>query len=199
MSIDYREGTVNGPGGSTAAPSAVLYGLVASLALLNGLLAAGALIDDRQNGLLRRLRTVRMPTGTYLLGTALFIVIVAAATLGATLPAAGLPWVALLAAYLVAVAGLGLLLGAVLQSRFQLQVVAPLLSLFTGLIGGGSSLLVGLSGRFAALALLTPQGWLLKGLQAAAVGSMAWPAAAVLMAMGAVGTGLALGAIHKGS
>ena len=192
MRIDYREMQAGRPVSDQTSPAVplTLHGLIASLVLFNTLLTAGSLIDERRSGVLLRLRTTHIGPGRYLAGTALAAALTGAATLVAALAVVGhTPGpveTALLAVYLAASTGASLAAGALLRTRFELQVTAPLLTLFTGLLGGGGTVLAGLSHRFTTLALFTPQGWLLEGLRAHAAGGSPWLACAVLTLWGLI-------------
>lgn len=190
MQIEYREMQAGQPLSSLEPPSIplTLYGLLASLVLFNALLTAGSLIDERRSGVLLRLRTTHIGPGRYLAGSALATALIGTLTLTAALVgldhSPALVEAALLAAYLVASTGAALAAGALLRTRFELQMTAPLLTLFTGLVGGGGAVLATLSRRFATLALLTPQGWLLEGLRSQSAGGSPWLSAAVLASVG---------------
>jgi len=205
MRMDYREPRLGGVV-DPSVPSApavsdpALFGLAASLAMFNALLAARWIVDDRKRGILDRLRAVRAGVGDYMLGHMAAVFIVGAATFGVTVlaaaarlhiqPAVSGAAAGLLAAYLLAVSGLSLLLGTALRSDFQLQVAIPFLTLFTAVLGSGLVNLAQVSRAFRAVSLVTPQGWLMDGLHAALLGgggpAAAAPQLAVLLGSAAV-------------
>lgn len=187
MTMTYREWSGSAdlsPVAEDALPwkaQEVPFSLLASLVLFNTLLGAGGLVRDRAQGMLPRVRTTRAGLVRYQAGSGLAVALLGAATIA--LSAFGLWWVtgqppalglsagAVLVAYLVAVSGLSLLAGLVFRTDQQLQAAVPLVTLATGILGSGAGVLGDISARFEQMAWFTPQGWMLSGLRASALGA----------------------------
>jgi ABC-type multidrug transport system permease subunit len=74
--------------------------------------------------------------------------------------------VLVLAAYILAVTGLGMFFSSIFNTQAQLQSGAPMLALFTSILGGCFWSFMQPPGLASSLAFITPQGWALTSLQA---------------------------------
>lgn len=178
MTIDYRElkaGVVTKPEHpELPVSSAASAGLVTVFIMFYVLFGSGWLIEERMNGTIKRLGA-----GTGALAASFWggvLALFAAGMLQILLFSAvqkiffgvalfsGLLSYLVLISYLFAVIAASMFLSSVLKTQAQLQAGAPVLALFTGFVGGCFWNFASMPEKVAKLALVTPQGWALRGI-----------------------------------
>ncbi len=178
MTIEYKElkaGLVQKPEHAVLpASSASSAGLVTAFILFYMLFGSSWLIEERTNGTIKRLGAgtgalaASFGGGVIALFLAGMLQIALFSVLQKLLFDVSLfsgPWsYAILAAYLLAVIGVSMFLSSVLKTQAQLQAGAPVLALVTGFAGGCFWNFVPMPDRLSEIALLTPQGWALQGI-----------------------------------
>jgi ABC-2 type transport system permease protein len=151
-------------------------GMLLVFLLLFVVLHSRWLIEERENGTLKRIMSVPGLLWKFYLGNiaALFILSLLLVVLcegmslvlfKAHLLIHPLQYV-VLGAYGLAVIGLGMFFSAVFTTGQQMQAGAPLVALLTGFISGCFWPFLPLEGLVRVLALCTPQGWALAGMKA---------------------------------
>lgn len=178
MTIEYRE--LQGTEAELAeratmpAATATSTGIITVFIMFYILFGSGWLVEERVNGTLKRLMAGPGALGLSYAGNILALLV--SGLLQVMLFAAvdrllfgvellpGLPAYGVFIAYLLSVISLSLFLSSVFRTPAQLQATAPLTALLTGFAGGCFWNFVEMPERLQALALLTPQGWALKGI-----------------------------------
>lgn len=149
-------------------------GLLVLFMMFSVLYGSSWLSEERRNGTLARVTASGVSLGKVVFGNAaaLFVGGVVS-TLIYRLSAAllfGFPVfrnpaeALLLAAYLLAAVGLGMILAAIFPQGSALQSAAPVIALLTGFVGGCLWNRLGPGGQMQTLSLITPQGWALLGM-----------------------------------
>lgn len=136
---------------------------------------AGGIIEEREQGTLRRLLITPSSRTVLILGKIVGIVATAVAqvlvltTVGALV--FGVPWFAhpgavalVLFAYILAVTGLAVLVSTVVRSRDQFSGLSPIFSTGFAMLGGSFWSLDIVSPAMRTIGLLTPTGWAMTGL-----------------------------------
>jgi len=184
MTIDYREMQGNGTTavGSVSMPEAAATsaGLIIAFMMFFILYSSGWLIEERINGTLKRLASSHGALGYSFAGN------VAALMLAGALQAAlfvlvnrilfkvnlftGITPYIIFGAYLLAIISVSMLLSSLLRTPAQLQAGAPIAALLTGFAGGCFWNFADASKQVKQLALMTPQGWALEGVNRALAG-----------------------------
>lgn len=155
------------------AATATSAGIIIVFVMFYILFSSGWLIEERINGTLKRLISGPGALGVSFAGSimALFISGIVQIALfsavdkiafGVDLFPGGLSYL-VFAAYLLAVISISMFLSSILRTPAQLQTGAPVLALLTGFVGGCFWNFVEMPERLQQLAMLTPQGWALKG------------------------------------
>jgi ABC-2 type transport system permease protein len=178
MTIDYKElrsGVVT-KSEQQALPvsSASSAGLVTAFIMFYMLFGSNWLIEERMNGTIKRFGAGTGALAVSFWGGALALFAAGALQIllfsvvqkvffGVALFSGPFSYLVLVA-YLFAVTSTSMFLSSVLKTQAQLQAGAPVLALFTGFIGGCFWNFVAMPGKLAKLALLTPQGWALNGI-----------------------------------
>lgn len=159
---------------SMPAATATSAGIIVVFIMFYILFSSGWLIEERINGTLKRLLSGPGALGTFFSANILALMVSGIVQLavfsiidrlafGVDLFPGVLSY-AVFAAYLLAVISISLFLSSVLRTPAQLQAGAPALALLTGFAGGCFWNFVDMPERLEQLALLTPQGWALKGI-----------------------------------
>ncbi|MCX7749357.1 MAG: ABC transporter permease [Clostridia bacterium] len=178
MTVDYMEMQGDKPVEvhrvTLPAATASSMGILAVFILIFVLFNCGWLIEEKRNGTLKRLVSGYGALGYSFLGNILALLIAGAAQIILFALVSGIFFkidlfpdkrsYILLMVYLLAAISIGLFLSAVLKTTTQMQAFAPVFALLTGFIGGCFWNFIDVSERLKQLALLTPQGWVLKGL-----------------------------------
>jgi ABC-2 type transport system permease protein len=166
---------------------------------------AGAILEEREQGTLRRLLIAPVGKGTLLSGKIVGIVITAVAqTLILTTAAAlifGVPWgeqwlanATILLTYILAVTGLAVLVSTIVRSRDQFSGAAPIFSTGLAMLGGCYWSLDIVSPAMQTIAKLTPTGWAMIGLTDVLARNhgmdAVWLPAGILLAFAAITLGL---------
>ncbi len=162
----------------------VTTGITVMLLMAIGLFYSGWIVEERNNGTLQRMQAIQglaNPLLAHLLAT----ILTGLAQLGLLVAltkifyhnqflSAGYQYL-LLAAYLFNIAALGLLFSVLCKTTAQLQSSIPLLTLSSSFLGGCFWSYLDPPKTLQLLALFTPQGWVLKGLEAAKRGEVTLP------------------------
>lgn len=166
---------------------------------------AGAILEEREQGTLRRLLITPTRKGTLLSGKITGIVLTAVVqtliltTVGATV--FGVPWgeqwlanAVILFSYILAVTGLAVLISTVVRSRDQFSGAAPIFSTGLAMLGGCFWPLDIVGPTMQTIAKLTPTGWAMIGLTDVLARNhgleTAWTSVTVLLLFAAVTLGL---------
>ncbi|AMA71554.1 MULTISPECIES: ABC transporter permease [Aneurinibacillus] len=181
MTINYKEmeaGGVQSVTRLTRVSVAALTGIGALLVFMMMFVALHSrwLIEERENGTLKRMMSVPGMFRTFYLGN-IAMLFTLSVFLAALCEAVARFWFdasllyhplqsIILGAYILAVIGLSMLFATLLPTPQQLQTTAPLLALLTGFVGGCFWPFLPLNGWIKTLSLLTPQGWALDGMKA---------------------------------
>lgn len=178
MTIEYTESDSGGAykleGISLPASTATSAGLVIVFIMLYVLFSSGWLIEERRNGTLKRIASgpgavILSFAGSVLSltisGMLLIILfsIINKVIFGIDLFPGMLSYVVFFA-YLLSVISISMLLSSLLKTPAQLQSAAPIFALLTGFAGGCFWNFVEMPKHLDRLAMLTPQGWALKGI-----------------------------------
>ena len=179
MTVDYRElkaGVVVTKPERPALPvsSAASAGLVTAFIMFYMLFGCSWLIEERMNGTIKRLGAGTGALAASFWGgiLALFaagmlqIILFSAVQkilFGVALLSGAFSYLVLIS-YLFAVIAVSMFLSSVLKTQAQLQAGAPVLALLTGFIGGCFWNFTAMPEKVAKLALITPQGWALRGI-----------------------------------
>ncbi len=168
---------------------------------------ASGILEEREQGTLRRLLITPSHKSQLIVGKILGIVITAvlqaAILVGIGSAFFKVPWgsdpiavVSLLLSYILAVTGLAILLSAVVRSRSQLSGLMPLLSVGLSMLGGSFWPLQIVSPFMQTVARCTPTGWAMIGLTDVVARNQGMAAAAVptLVLLGFAAASLMLGA-----
>jgi ABC-2 type transport system permease protein len=166
---------------------------------------AGAILEEREQGTLRRLLVAPVNKPTLLSGKIVGIVITAAIqTLILTSAGAlifdvpwGEQWLAnatILLAYILAVTGLAVFISTIVRSRDQFSGAAPIFSTGLAMLGGCYWSLDIVSPAMQTIAKMTPTGWAMIGLTDVLARNhgmeAVWLPAGILLAFAAVTLGL---------
>jgi len=180
MTMEYRElkGNVVTEEEQKRLPvaQAASTGLIVAFIMFYMLFGSGWLLEERMNGTIMRLQSAKGALGISfgasilsLLAAGALQVFMFSAVLriffGITI-FSGVNTVLVLLAYLLSVIGISLFLSSVLGTMAQLQAAAPVIALFTGFVGGCFWNFIEVPEEMRRLALLTPQGWALSGINA---------------------------------
>lgn len=178
MTVDYREiqGNVETEVKRVALPAstATSAGIILVFIMFFILFSSSWIIEERTNGTLKRLIAgpgalrhsftgniaALMTAG--MLQIALFSLINRLA-FGVNLFTGALSYI-LFGAYLLSVISISMLLSSLLKTPAQLQAGAPVFALLTGFAGGCFWNFVDSSKQIRQLAVMTPQGWTLEGI-----------------------------------
>lgn len=178
MTIDYRElraGVVTKQEHSgLPVSSAASAGLVTAFIMFYMLFGSSWLIEERMNGTIKRLGAGTGALAASFWGgvLALFaagmlqIILFSAVQkifFGVALFSGPFSYL-ILVSYVFAVIAASMFLSSVLKTQAQLQAGAPVLALFAGFVGGCFWNFVAMPEKIAKLALITPQGWALRGI-----------------------------------
>lgn len=136
---------------------------------------AAGILEEREQGTLRRLLVAPVSKTAIISGKILGIVITAllqsAILVGVGVALFGVPWgsdpvavFVLLLSYILAVTGLAVLLSAFIRSRGQYAGLSPLLTVGLAMVGGCFWPIEIVSPAMRTVALLTPTGWAMRGL-----------------------------------
>ncbi|MCX7772441.1 MAG: ABC transporter permease [Clostridia bacterium] len=203
MEVTYEEVEVtSGKADNITIPSftAASLGLLVLFIMLALLFGSGWLCEEKANGTLQRILTIRSAVLPLFFGNtaALFLMGVFQAAVflavqgiffGISLLGGCYAYM-ILALYILAAASLSMLLAALFETPHQLQAAAPVFALITGLMGGCLWNLIGVPQSLLRIALLTPQGWALKALTdlyaAPSDWNLALPSAFVLLGLSAI-------------
>lgn len=177
LPVEYHEtgdnGTLKVKSVSMPAATATSAGIITVFIMFYILFGSGWLIEERLNGTLKRLQSAPGAIGLSYLGNVLALfaagiiqVIFFSAIdrfLGVRLLPGPLAY-AVISSYLLSVISISLLLSALLKSPAQLQAGAPAAALLSGFAGGCFWNFIDMPANLKTLALFTPQGWALKGI-----------------------------------
>ena len=168
---------------------------------------AAGILEEREQGTLRRLLIAPISKAT-IIGGKIFGIVITALMQSAILVLVGVllfrvPWgtdplatLALLVSYILAVTGLAVLLSAFVRSRDQYSGLSPLLTVGLSMIGGCFWQLEIVSPVMQFLAKLTPTGWAMLGLTDVVARNQGFEAALVpiLVLLGFAAVTLGIGA-----
>jgi len=168
---------------------------------------AAGILEEREQGTLRRLLIAPVSKAT-IIGGKIFGIVITALMQSAILVLVGVllfrvPWgtdplatLALLVSYILAVTGLAVLLSAFVRSRDQYSGMSPLLTVGLSMIGGCFWQLEIVSPVMQFLAKLTPTGWAMLGLTDVVARNQGFEAALVpiLVLLGFAAVTLGIGA-----
>lgn len=179
MTIAYEE--VKGSqvsAGDVTIPSyaAASCGVLVLFVMLTLLFGSGWICEERSNGTLSRIFS--SPGGLLpvfagntlalfvfgLFQTVLFVVI-QRVLFGIVMLEGFLSWL-VMAAYILCAASVSMLLASALRTAAQLQAVAPVFSIITGLMGGCLWNIAGIPDDLKPVSRITPQGWALTAITA---------------------------------
>jgi ABC-type multidrug transport system permease subunit len=156
---------------SIATAAAASTGMIVFFIMFYILFSSGWLVEERQNGTLKRLTTGPGAIGVSFTGSiiALFILGLFQLVLFYSVYrlAFGLELFAnkgaylVLGAYLLVVISISMLLASVLKTPAQLQAGAPVFALLTGFAGGCFWNIIEVPDKIKKISMLTPQGWTL--------------------------------------
>ncbi len=177
MKIDYKEiGKRETSGGRDLIPlGSVAVGLIPVFSMFYIMSGSEWLLEERRNGTLKRL--ISCPAGMSIAyaGSAaallaagmlqVLLYIALMAIFSGALPFASFGSFALIAVYLTAVVALCMFLASIFPTANRLQSFTPFFVLATGFLGGCFWNYGDMPLPLKKLALLTPQGWLLEGIQ----------------------------------
>jgi ABC-2 type transport system permease protein len=168
---------------------------------------ASGILEEREQGTLRRLLITPNRKSQLIVGKILGIVITAvlqaAILVGIGAVFFGVPWgsdplavTLLLLSYILAVTGLAILVSSVVRSRDQLSGLMPLLAVGLSMLGGSFWPLQIVSPFMQTIAKLTPTGWAMIGLTDVVARNQGMEAAVVptLVLLGFAAVSLFLGA-----
>ena len=178
MTVDYKEmegdSVIEVKRASLPAATATSAGIIVVFMMFYVLFSSGWLIEERRNGTLKRL-----VSGPDALGYS-FAASVCALAVSGIFQAAVFSLIDKLAfgvdlfpgawsyvvfgAYLLSVISISLFLSSVLKTPAQLQAGAPVFALLTGFAGGCFWNFVEVAKELRLIAMLTPQGWALEGI-----------------------------------
>ncbi len=137
--------------------------------------SAGGILEEREQGTLRRLLVAPVSRGTIMGGKIVGIVLAASAQalilVGVGALAFGVPWgrdplgvLLVLGAYVLAGTGLAVMVSALVRSRDQLSGASPLISTGLAMLGGCLWPIEVVSPLMQTVAKFTPTGWAVMGL-----------------------------------
>ena len=137
--------------------------------------SAGGILEEREQGTLRRLLVAPVTRGTIMAGKIVGIVLAAAAQalilVGVGALAFGVPWgrdplpvAIVLGAYVLAGTGLAVMVSALVRTRDQLGGLSPLISTGLAMLGGCLWPIEVVAPVMQTVAKLTPTGWAVIGL-----------------------------------
>jgi hypothetical protein len=159
---------------SLPAAAATSTGLIIVFIMFYLLFSSSWLVEERLNGTLKRLAAGPGALAQSFLGSVLALLaagmlqVLLFSSINRILFGVNLfpgAWsYPLIFSYILAVASISLFLSAVLKTPAQLQAGGPMLALLTGFVGGCFWNFVGMPSQLERLALLTPQGWALRGI-----------------------------------
>lgn len=180
MTVEYKE--LNADSVTAEAHSAVpgsgasSAGLITAFIMFYMLFGSGWLVEERVNGMVKRLGAGRGAVAASFRGSILSMAsagllqiflfyIIQKVFFGIALFTGAMDFLVLLS-YLFAVIAISLFLSTILKTPAQLQAGAPILALLTGFAGGCFWNFIDMPQSIDRISLLTPQGWALRGINA---------------------------------
>lgn len=177
MTISYEEVKAAPNGSETIIiPSftAASLGLLVFFIMLGLLFGSGWLCEEKANGTFQRVYSVKgaiIPlfmgnlSALCIMGLLQTFVFVAVQKIlfDVVIFKSVYSWIVIFA-FILSAASVSMLLASFFETQNQLQAVAPVFALITGLMGGCLWNLLGVPKSLLTMALLTPQGWALKAL-----------------------------------
>lgn len=156
---------------SIPAAAAASTGMIVFFIMFYILFSSGWLVEERQNGTLKRLTTGPGAIGVsftgsvialFILGLFQLVLFYSVYRLGFGLELfSGRGAYLVLVVYLLAVISISMFLSSVLKTPAQLQAGAPVFALLTGFAGGCFWNIIEVPGKIKKISMLTPQGWAL--------------------------------------
>ncbi|TDB38126.1 MAG: ABC transporter permease [Actinobacteria bacterium] len=169
--------------------------------------SAGGILEEREQGTLRRMLVAPIARGTIVSGKIAGIVLAASAQalvlVGVGALAFGVPWgrdplavLAVLGSYVLAGTGLAVLVSALVRTRDQLSGLSPLISTGLAMLGGCLWPIEIVAPFMQTVAKFTPTGWAVMGLTDVVARNQGMQAAVVpsLVLLAFAGASLYLGA-----
>lgn len=180
MTIEYRElkaGSITaGVPSAVPGPAAPSAGLITAFIMFYMLFGSGWLVEERVNGTIKRLSAGKGAVEASFGGS--ILAMASAGLLQMLLFYAiqkvffdislfrGIMDFLVLFTYLFTVIAISLFLSSVLKTPVQLQAGAPIVALFAGFAGGCFWNFIDMPRIIDRISLLTPQGWVLRGINA---------------------------------